>query len=185
MLSAVRIIKRHEPDLRVILPLAAPHLRPQIEESLAEEEMTNDVTIIDRHTYTCLSACELIMLSSGTATVEAALLGVPMVVAYRVRPITFLLARQLVKARFIAMPNILAGERIVPELIQEDVTPERLATEALRILENPLAAAGMRGRLAQVCSSLGSEGVLSRAAAFVLHTTRTVHYVRMTDDQYA
>lgn len=179
MLGAIRIIKRVQPDLQVIIPLAASHLSHQIQEGLAREEMTDDVTIIDRHIYTCLSACEMAMLSSGTATLEAALLGVPMVVAYRVQPITFFLARKLVKVPFIAMPNILLGEKVVPELVQDDVTPEHLAAEALHIIETESYSKAMRSRLSQVRALLGTEGVLERAADFVLKVASQVRSVPM------
>src|SRR5579872_3797942 len=102
MLSAARQIKRRHPKLQIILPLAAPHLLPQIQREIEAAQMTREIKIITGHVYTCLSRCEVVMLSSGTATLENALLGIPMVVAYRVTPPTYFVARRVVSTRFIA-----------------------------------------------------------------------------------
>jgi lipid-A-disaccharide synthase len=168
MLSAIRTIKARYSNMQVILPLAAPHLRPALHQLIAREGMTEEIHIITSNVYTCLNRCELLMLSSGTATLEAALLGVPMVVAYRVSPVTYLVGRKLIKSRFIAMPNILLDERVVPELIQQQVTAEQLASHALMILENPEHARSIRSKLSAIRPMLGKEGVLDAVARFIL-----------------
>ncbi len=175
MLTAVRIIKQHHPDLHVIMPLAAPHLRAMVQGTLARTGMSGIVSIIENHIYTCLNKCDLIMLSSGTATLEAALLGVPMVVAYRVSSTTYLIGRQMVKSRFIAMPNILLDTMVVPELIQNHVTPERLAEEALSILGDSQRSQGIRSQLQSIRSLLGEPGVLAKAAGLILRETHSLH----------
>ena len=174
MLNAVRIIKRRHPQLQIVLPLAAPHLLPTLNAEIQRAGMTDEVTIVEKHVYNALSRCSLLILASGTATLEGALLGVPMVAAYRVAPISYLIGRQLVKSRFIAMPNILLDERAVPEIIQHDVTPERLAMEALMILENEDLAEEMRSKLQLIRSMLGIPGVLGRAADFLLREAESV-----------
>jgi lipid-A-disaccharide synthase len=168
MLQAVRIIMERHPRLQVILPLAAPHLLLPLRAEIQRAGMNRVVTIVEKHVYSALSHCALLMLASGTATLEGALLGVPMVAAYRVSSVTYLIGRQLVKSRFITMPNILLDEQVVPELIQHEVTPERLASEALMILEDEERAHRMRSKLGLVRSMLGAPGVLSRAADFLL-----------------
>jgi lipid-A-disaccharide synthase len=169
MLGAIRLLKERHPDLQLVLPLAAPHLREPIQAALLDTAMESQVTVVDRHHYACLSQSALALTASGTATLEIALLGIPMVVAYRVAPLTGFLARRLLKVPFIAMPNILLDEAVVPEFLQQDVTAERFASEALGILENPGRAAAIRQKLAGVRSRLGQPGAVEKAAALVLN----------------
>lgn len=168
MLQSVKIIRQHYPGLQVILPLAAPHLLLPIQTALERANMRNDVTLVQSGVYSVLSKCSLVLLASGTATLEAALLGVPMVVAYRVAPVTYLIGRQLVRSRFIAMPNILLDEAVVPELIQHEVTSTRLAEEALAILSDDERTERLRHKLGMIRPMLGRPGVFDRAARFLL-----------------
>lgn len=169
MLGAAQILLTKHPELQIILPLAAPHLRSALEKQIMRAGMSGLVTVVEDHIYTLLSKCEMVLLSSGTATLELALLGIPMVVAYRVKPLTYLLGKHLLKVRFLSMPNILLGERAVPELLQEDVTAERLALEAISILDRPERANTIREKLGTIRSMLGERGVLDRAASFILN----------------
>ena len=107
-------------------------------------------------------------MASGTATLEATLVGTPMVVTYRVSAVTHWLAHRLASTRYVALPNILLNDGVVPEFMQHEVTAERLAAAALEILENPARAAAMRSRLRQVRSLLGEEGFVDRAAGLIL-----------------
>ncbi len=167
MLEAARLIRERQ-DFQILLPVAARHLLPEIRSELVRTRMDKQVTVISEHVYTLLSRCELVIISSGTATLEAALLGVPMVVAYRVKPFTYFLGRRLLRARYITMPNILLDREAVPELLQENVTGERLAFEALVILDDRERAKKIRKDLASVREILGEPGVLQRAARLVL-----------------
>ena len=92
------------------------------------------VRVVEGQTYNALAAADAAIVSSGTATVEAALLDVPMVVVYRVTPLTALLAKPLVRTSYFSMVNLIAERRVVPELIQKDFTPERVSMEVLRLL---------------------------------------------------
>ncbi len=168
LFAAAQKLRQQRPGLQFILPLAAPHLRPVLDSELAKAGLTDAVRIITEDVYTCLSRCELVLLSSGTATLETALLGVPMVVFYRVKPVTYFVAKRLVTSRFIAMPNILLNQPVVPELIQDDFTVERLAAEAARVLDDREHALAIRRKLAGVRAILGGSGVLDRAARRVL-----------------
>jgi lipid-A-disaccharide synthase len=114
--------------------------------------------------YDALAASDCAIVASGTATVEAALLGTPMVVIYRVAPLTALILRRLVRTPFFSMVNLVAGRRVVPELIQHDFTPAAVAAEVRRLLDSPLARAEMKEGLAEVRSRLGSGGAIERAA---------------------
>lgn len=168
MLRAARILRDRDPKLQIILPLAAPHLRPTIERELSEARLEDHVKLVTDDVYTLLSRCEMALMSSGTATLEATLLDLPFVAAYRLSRVTYFLARRLVEHEFMAMPNILSGERVVPELHQGEANGGRMADEASAILENAGRAAEIRGHLADVRATLGEKGVVARAAEKLL-----------------
>jgi lipid-A-disaccharide synthase len=125
------------------------------------------IPIVENATYELLGAADVAIVSSGTATVEAALLGVPMVVVYRVAPSTAWIVRRLVHTRFFAMVNVLAGREVVPELIQDAFTPERVVQEAERLLQSVEARETMRHEFAMVREKLGPPGAIDRAAAII------------------
>src|SRR5579859_1175811 len=116
--------------------------------------------IVLGETYNALAAADAAIVSSGTATIEATLLDVPMVVVYRVTPLTALLAKPLVRTPFYSMVNLIAGESAVAELIQNDFTPDRVAAETLRLLRDPGARDSVRRRLAEVRRRLGPPGAV-------------------------
>jgi lipid-A-disaccharide synthase len=122
------------------------------------------VRVIENQTYNALAAADAAIVSSGTATVEAALLNVPMVVVYRVTPLTALLAKPLVRTSYFSMVNLIAERRVVPELIQKDFTPAKVADEVLRLLNDPQAREKLRSGLAEVRGRLGPPGAVDRAA---------------------
>jgi len=124
--------------------------------------------IVLGQTYNALAAADAAIVSSGTATVEAALLDVPMVVVYRVTPLTALLAKPLVRTPFFSMVNLIAGKRAVPELIQNDFTPDRVAAEILRLLNDQSVRESLRRDLAEVRRRLGPPGAVERAADAIL-----------------
>jgi len=118
-----------------------------------------------------LEASDAALVASGTATLEAMLLGCPMVVAYRLAPLTHALARHLVRAEHVALPNLLAGERLVPELLQEAATAEALAGEMLALLAHPAQCAALRTRFAALRRGLRAGGAAAAADA-VLRVAR-------------
>ena len=122
------------------------------------------VRVLEGETYNALAAADAAIVSSGTATVEAALLDAPMVVVYRVSPLTATLAKPLVRAPHFAMVNLIAEKRVVPELVQDDFTPEKVTAETLRFLQDPNARAAVRAGLADVRKRLGPPGAVDRAA---------------------
>ena len=134
------------------------------------------VRLISGDTYNALAAADLAIVSSGTATIETALLGKPMVVVYRLSPLTARLAKPLVKTKFFSMVNLIAGRAVVPELIQDDFTPERLASEAESLLfgsgsPNPRVSEMKRG-LQEVQNLLGPPGAVERAADEIVRLLR-------------
>ncbi len=169
MFGAATMIKKEIPAMQFILPVAAAPLRSRLQAMQRECGCTAPIHFIETDVYTCLSRCNLLITSTGTATLEAALLGVPMVTAYRLNPFTVWLARLTSKARRIAMPNLLLEDDVVPEIIQRDVTAERLAEEALKILRSPSRQAAMRKRFRELPGILGKEGALDRIADLVLN----------------
>lgn len=128
--------------------------------------------VVVGETYNALAAADTAIVSSGTATVEAALLDVPMVVVYRVSPLTATLAKPLVRTPFFAMVNLIAQRQVVPELVQDDFTPENVAGEALRLLQDPNARSAVRAGLAEVRKRLGPPGAVERAADAVAELLR-------------
>jgi lipid-A-disaccharide synthase len=115
-------------------------------------------------TYNALAAADAAIVSSGTATVEAALLDAPMVVVYRVSPLTATLAKPLMRTPYFAMVNLIGERKVVPELVQDDFTPEKVSAEILRLLHDPNARAASRAGLAEVRNRLGPPGAVERAA---------------------
>jgi lipid-A-disaccharide synthase len=130
------------------------------------------VTIVENATYDLLAAAQVAIVSSGTATIEAALLGVPMVVVYRVAPFTAWVVRHLAHTRYFAMVNVLAGREIVRELIQDAFTPERVVRETQRLLASAEAREAMRRDLAGVREKLGPPGAIERAAEIIAQMIR-------------
>jgi lipid-A-disaccharide synthase len=125
--------------------------------------------VVEGQTYNALAAADAAIVSSGTATVEAALLNTPMVVVYRVSPLTAALAKPLVRTKFFAMVNLIAGRLAVPELIQKDFTGPRAATEILRLLGDPQARSLLRVGLEEVRQRLGPPGAVERAADAIVN----------------
>jgi lipid-A-disaccharide synthase len=130
------------------------------------------VDVFERRTYEVMAAADVVLISSGTATLEAALLGAPMVVCYRVSRVTEAVVRLLVKVRWCSLPNLIANRGVVPEVLQDDLTGHRLAAEALRLIEDPAAADAQRAAFEQVRAQLGAPGVGRRAAQAVIETAR-------------
>jgi lipid-A-disaccharide synthase len=124
--------------------------------------------VLDGHADDLLQVADVALVASGTVTVQAALHECPMVVVYRLSPLTYRLGRPFVRVSTFAMANLVAGHRVVPELIQDDFTPERVAAEALDMLTSPSRAASIRHDLQEVRRRLGTPGASDRAARAVL-----------------
>ncbi len=167
--GAAAIIKKRIPEMQFMLPVASPHLRARLQEIRREVGGAEEIYYLEADVYTCLSRCSLVITTTGTSTLETALLGVPMVTAYRLHPLSVLVGRIFATTRFLAMPNLLLGEYVVPEILQREVTAERLAQAALEILESPSRQAEMRKRFRELPAMLGEEGVLDRVADLVLN----------------
>jgi lipid-A-disaccharide synthase len=143
--------------------VAAPGLGRELFEPYAQPGLT--IHRVEGRAYDALAAADCAVVASGTATIEAALLGTPMVVVYRVSPVSATLARPLIHTRFFAMPNLIAGEQVVPELIQNDFTVEALVREVTVLIDSLDERAAMKADLAKVSTRLGPGGAIERAAA--------------------
>jgi lipid-A-disaccharide synthase len=119
-----------------------------------------------------MALSDVLFIASGTATLQAAVVGTPMVLLYRTSPLTYRLARWLIRVKWIGLVNLVAGRSIVPELIQDEATDERLCQEALRLLRDRSAYNDMKEGLRQVRQSLGESGASSRAAQVALAECR-------------
>jgi lipid-A-disaccharide synthase len=122
------------------------------------------ITRVEGVTYDALAAADCAIVASGTATVEAALLGTPMVVIYRVTPASAFILRRMIHTPFIGMVNLIAGRQVATELIQEQFTPANVEREVRKLLESPSARDEMKTALAQVRARLGPGGAMERAA---------------------
>ncbi|MEE4372573.1 lipid-A-disaccharide synthase [Pseudomonas alliivorans] len=121
------------PTMRFVLPCASPQRRTQIEELLQGRDLP--ITLLDGRSHVALAACDAVLIASGTATLEALLYKRPMVVAYRMAPVTFWVLKRLVKSPYVSLPNLLAQRLLVPELLQDAATPEALAETLLPLID--------------------------------------------------
>lgn len=138
----------------------------------ATDEGGPPIEMVTGRTYEVMAAADVVMIASGTATLEAALLGAPMVVCYRVSRITEAVVRMLVKVPWCSLPNLIVDRTVVPEVLQDELTGQRLATEAQRLVEDPDAARAQRTAFEEVRARLGAPGVGQRAARAVLEAAR-------------
>ncbi len=158
------LIRNQIAGAQFIVP-RAPHLDDR---SFAPLNGLSGAVVTEGRADDVLAVADVALLASGTVTVQAALHECPMVVVYRLSPLTYWLGKPFVHVDTYAMANLVAGRRVVPELIQYDFTPERVATEALRVLADPAHAASVRRDLHEVRGRLGTPGASRRAAEAVL-----------------
>jgi len=166
MLKASAILHDRIPELQFLLPVA-----PTLEHELVKRYVAESgvpVKIIDGKVYDVLKASDAAIVTSGTATLETGLMAVPMVIVYRMSKLSYLLGRLFIHVKHIGLVNIVAGRMVVPELIQDDVTPEKIAGVIGEYLDDPARHRMVEDDLRQVKMLLG-EGGASRRAAAVVH----------------
>ncbi len=170
-LAASARVLAAEPRLQIVAPMASPRARSAFESVLATHPdsslLAPALRLIDGDARTLMIASDVILLASGTATLEAMLAKRPMVVAYKVSPITYALVKGLgmLKVDDVALPNVLAGQRLVPELMQHDCTPQKLADAVLRWLRDPVAATALQPRFRELHLQLRQDASAQSAAA--------------------
>lgn len=166
MLAAAEILQARIPGIQFMLPQA-----DSISDELLESYMCQSpvkITVIKNQPYDVIQCCDVVMTTSGTATIEIALLNVPMVITYKLAALTYWLGRWLVNTPFIGLPNIILGKGFIKELIQHEATSENLAEEIERILTDKFYADQMRDNLNQVKQQLGQGGGSKNMAELAL-----------------
>src|SRR5215470_13018211 len=173
MLDAARRLVATDGRRRFVLGLAPTVSTEHVEAHLrAHTAGAPAIEVVTGRTYEVMAAADALLVASGTATLEAALLGTPMVLCYRVSRLTELTARLLARVPWIGLPNLVTGREVVPEIIQDQVTGARLAEGAARLLDDPVAATAQRAAFKDLRARLGEPGVGRRAARAVLETAR-------------
>ena len=172
MKRAAEIIREKKPGARFILA-AAPSLNvKEVTEFLKSSDVS--VTIVQGQTYQVIKAADLVIVASGTATLETAILAKPMVILYHVSSLSYWIGKSLVKVNWIGLVNIVAGKSVVPELLQQEVKGERIAAEVLKILEDESCRQKILQGLAEVRDKLGTPGAAERVAQIALEMIGTV-----------
>ena len=157
--------------IQFLLPVARTLEVPWMERAVSSANRTGvRVRLVRDYVYDVVKHSDVAVVASGTITVETCLLGRPMVVVYRVSPLTWLVGKLLVRVPFYAMVNLIAGRGVVPELIQKDFTGPRLAAEVETLLDNREVREKMIRELGQVKMTLGRPGAIERAAEVILRT---------------
>jgi lipid-A-disaccharide synthase len=162
MVQAARILANRFPSIQFVLPVAHT-LPPELISGIIAQSGI-DVRLVTGRTYEVLSISDVAIVASGTATLETALLVKPMVIVYKVSPLTYFLGKMVVRVKHMGLANIIAGRTVVPELMQKDFTPERVAHEVTLILENRNIQDRMIKDLLDIRTSLGEIGASHRAA---------------------
>ena len=164
LLETAKLLQSRYPGAHFVAPMARPAVR-QIFESILARYPELSCTVIDGQARAAMTACDVVVCASGTATLEAMLVNRPMVVIYRFSPVTYHVGRalRLYKAPYFALPNILAGELLVPELVQYEVKPERLADEVTAWLGNPERCARVRKKFSEMHLKLRRDAARSAA----------------------
>jgi lipid-A-disaccharide synthase len=176
-LQAARLLWQDNASLSFVVPAANAARREQVE-ALMGQYQELPVTLVDGHSREVMAAADAILLASGTATLEGTLLKRPMVVAYRLSAMTWFLVRRLVKIDFVALPNILAGRSLVPELIQDDAIPEAMATALQPLLTEGESARAQLEAFDEIHSMLQQDYAQNTASALA----ELVEQKRIRDD---
>ncbi len=171
LLASAHLLYREVPDLQFIIPLAPGIPRTTLSSLLSN--ISIPVKVVEGWTYDAMNLSELLIMASGTTTLEAAILGKPMIIIYKVSLPSYWVGKAMVRVDHIGLANLVAGERIAPELIQKDVNPQRISEEALRILKDSGFQQKMVESMQEVRQRLGHPGAAQRAARIVVSMLQT------------
>jgi lipid-A-disaccharide synthase len=166
MVGAAKRLVAERPGLQVVVPVAPTIAREEILQRFEGSGVTP--VLVEGRAPEVVGASDAAIVASGTAVLEAGLMQRPLVVVYRVSMVTYWVGRMLLKVAHVALVNLLAGRRLVPELLQGDMTPERIAGEVRKVWLPGAAREQMLQGLAEVRGTLGAEGAAARAADAVL-----------------
>ena len=166
ILASAVLLRRQFPDLQFVMPLASTLGESDILPQIAASGVA--VTITRDRIHDLIRACDAVISVSGTVTLEIALIGTPMVIIYKLAPLTYMLAKRLVKIEHIGLCNIVAGETVVKELIQDEASPEKISAEIEKIIANVLYANEIKQKLAAVRLQLKCGGASENVARLAL-----------------
>ncbi|HKQ78333.1 MAG TPA: lipid-A-disaccharide synthase [Blastocatellia bacterium] len=164
MAEAVKLLNQSHPHLQFILPLALTFARAEI----APQISSINLRVIEHDTYNAIASADLAVVASGTATLETAIIGSPLIIVYRASQLNWRIFRPLINTPFVGMPNLIAGKEIAPELLQDDLNGERLAKLIVEFLGDPARLQQSRANLAEVRKRLGEANASERAAGKIL-----------------
>ncbi|MGQ9796624.1 lipid-A-disaccharide synthase [Desulfosoma sp.] len=166
LVKAAERVRQDFPSAEVVLPVAPGLDRHNVSAML--KGSSTPVRCVFQDTYRAIRASQVALAVSGTVTLEAALLGTPLVVVYKVSTVEYHVARHILRVPYIALPNLIVGRRVCPELLQHEAEPERLAQEAMLLLKHPERAAEQRHWFGRLADMLGKPGAAQRAASMAL-----------------
>jgi len=169
LLETSRLLYDEIPDLQFIIPLAQGISSQELH---LTESLSYPLKVVEGWTYDIMNLSELLITASGTATLEGAILGKPMVIVYKLSRLSYWVGRMLIQVDHIGLVNLVAEKRIVPELIQDEANPKRIAEEAFRILKDPISRQKMVESIREVRMRLGESGASKRAARIVYSMLR-------------
>jgi lipid-A-disaccharide synthase len=164
MVEAVKLLNLRRPHFQFILPLARTFEPNAVSSQIGSARLR----LIERDTYNAVASADLAVVASGTATLEAAIIGSPLIVVYRASQMNWRIFRPLINTPFVGMPNLIAGREIAPELLQDDLNGERLAKLIVEFLNDPARLRRSRDDLAEVKKKLGEANASERAAGKIL-----------------
>jgi lipid-A-disaccharide synthase len=170
LLASAHLLHEGIPGLQFVIPLA-----PGISKATLSPWMKNisvPVTVVEGFTYDVMNLSELLIAASGTATLEGAILGKPMIIIYKVSLVSSWIGRALIRVDHVGLVNLVAEKEIAPELLQKEVNPQRIADEAFRILRDPIHSQKMIESMNEVRQKLGEPGAAQRAAHIVVSLLR-------------
>ncbi len=162
MLGAAKIISSRLNHLKCIIPVA-PTVSTDLIKGITADYPLKVITT-GRGVYSALKVCDLALVASGTATLETAIMGVPMIITYRMSALSYSIAKRIVRVPYVGLVNLVAGEEVAPELLQEKVSPEIIAEKAMEILADNNKKVLIKEKLARVANSLGASGASERTA---------------------
>ena len=166
ILLAAEKVKKEMGECQFLLPVADTIDPVLIHQKLGSNPL--DIKILKGETYNVMNICDALIIASGSATLEAGIMGCPMVIIYKLNPLTYWLALMLINTPYYGLINIVAGESVVPELIQSRANAENIASETLKFLKNPEYCQETQNRLLLVRNKLGRPGVMKAVAASIV-----------------
>jgi lipid-A-disaccharide synthase len=169
-IEAAKLVHAVRPETAFLVPFVTRETRRQFEQALYDAGAQDlPVTLLFGHAHDAMAAADVVLVASGTATLETALVGRPMVVAYRLAPTTYRLARHLVRIPWVGLPNILAREFVVPEFLQDEATPANLAQAVLNLMEDTELAARLGACFAEMHATLRRDSATLAAEALAAY----------------